>query len=277
MPQAVAWALERGGRFVAAHADALACERLAVLLYAAAPDRLTSRLEDWRCADGGFTPMREPQPLRPRRGTAAGALEALGILDECGVRSGALLEGVVAWLGRVQEDDGAWRAEDPRDAALGDPIYLTGMLAGHLSKLSCGSPGTLARAEAFLSAGFSPERVEADDWRGLMAYAHVCMNGATELADEALQWCGRALEKGFRSGGIDALAAARILLLCDAPSLPGGRLSGAEVLLALLPLQASDGAFGSLAAAPADRVEATLIGLRALLRFGAKGSAWTPA
>ena len=179
------------------------------------------------------------------------------------------MEGVVGWLTHAQASDGAWHAGPdeglaPEDA---DPVFLTGMLAGHLRKLSCGSPRTLERAEEFLATRFSPDRVEDGDWRGLTTYAHVCSNGAVDLADEALQWCGRALEKGFRSGRLDAIHAARTLLLCDVQSLPGGRLDAMEVVLALLPLQASDGGFGPTVASTRERVEATVLAAHALVRF----------
>jgi len=276
---AIEQALARARAFVEARAGVLARERLDVLLGEAAPERVEAALVAWRCADGGFTRMSQPPALLPGCGTLWGALEALDILDEAGRRRGKLLEGLVAWLGSVQEADGSWRAANKEgiSPAQEDPVLLTGMLAGQLSKLSCGSSRTLERAEQLLAAHFSPERVEAGDGCGLMAYAQLCSNGSFELADEALQWCGRALEKGFRSGLLDALAVARTLLLCDAPALPGGRVDAQEVLLALLPAQNADGSFGSAGSPTRERVEATLLGVRALVRFGTKGAAWNRA
>jgi len=276
---AIEQALARARDFVESRGGVLARERLYVLLGEAAPERVEAVLAAWRCADGGFARVSQPPPLLPGCGTLRGALEALAILDEAGRRRGPLLEGLVAWLGSTQREDGVWRAvaEDRLPPAQEDPVVLTGMLAGQLSKLSCGSSRTLERAEHFLASHFSPERVEASDGLGLMAYAPLCSNGSFELADEVLQWCGRALEKGFRSGLLDALAVAHTLLLCDVRALPGGRVDAQEVLLALLPAQHADGSFGSGGSSTPERVEDTLLGVRALVRFGIQGAAWIPA
>ncbi len=275
---AIEQALARACAFVEARGGVLARERLDALMGAARPGRIEAALAAWRQSDGGFARLSEPPPLLSGRGTLGGALGALGVLEEAGLRRGPLVEGVVAWLAPAQGDDGAWRA-GPEEKLLpedSNALFLTGMLAGHLSKLPCGSPRTLERAEAYLAACFSPEQVEDGDWRTLTAYTHVCANGASELADEALQWCGRALEKGWRGGRLDALAAARLLLLGDVRALPGGRVEAGEVGLALLQQQNADGSFGR-AGAPAERVEETLLGVRALTRFTRTGAPWIPA
>jgi hypothetical protein len=261
------------------HGTVLARERLARLLGDGSAERVEAVMGAWRCDDGGFSPLSEPPPLFPSSGRVGGALEALAIFDEAGVRAGERVAGLVGWLARAQGDDGSWQAPalerlQPEDA---DPVYLTGMLAGYLSKLRSGSANTLVRAEAFLAAQFSPDLVEDGGWRRLTAYAHICTNGAFELADEALQWCGRALEKGVRSGHLSALDAARMLLVCDVQSLPAGRVDARSVLLELVALQQADGGFGDADLSTAARVDATLLGARALVRFGATGAAWTAA
>ncbi len=261
-------ALARGAEFVSRHGDGLARTRLGILLHAAPPSTIETALAPWQCSDGGFAPLAS-LPGASARATLMGTLSALDLYDEAGLRSGAGLSAAVAWLARVQTPDGAWHptAEEHLEAGDEDPVFLTGMLAGHLSKLRCGSPRTLAQAEAFLAARWSPERVEGGGWRGLGAYAHACTNGCAELADEALQWCGRALEKGYRSGALDAVDVARVLLLCDAHSLPGGRVDSGEVVLALLAAQQPDGALGAPGLPAAPRVEATLVGARTWVRF----------
>ena len=85
------------------------------------------------------------------------------------------------------------------------------------------------------------------------------------MADEALQWCGRELERGFRTGSIDAVRTARVFALCDAAALPGARLRADEVAAALLREQDSDGAFGAEPARLRATCEAAL-GLRQLAR-----------
>lgn len=276
---AIAHALRRASGFVERRGDVLARERVSVLQGDASPARVAAALLPWRCEDGGFAPPSDPPPVRAGRSSVSGTVAALTVLEEAGIRRGALVEDAVAWAARVQGADGAWHARPEETLSLPDaePDFLTGMLAGHLAKLSCGSPLTLIRAEEFLARHFSPDRVEDGDWRGLTAYAHVYANGSFELADEALQWCGRALEKGFRSGALDAIAVARIFLLCDVGAVPAGRVDAAEIVLALLPAQDEDGGFGGREPSTRARVEATLLALRTLLRFGSKGSAWTRA
>ena len=64
---------------------------------------------------------------------------------------------------------------------------------------------------------------------------------AHEDSDAILQWCGRELERGYRAGAFDAVRTARVLVDCDAPSLPGARLAAGELVAALLGEQAPDG------------------------------------
>jgi hypothetical protein len=264
---AVARALERAATFVHGAGEVLASARLDALLGRSDASSVLSLLSAWRCADGGFAPLTSAPPRAGAGGTLQGTLAALGVLDELNVRSGELAEGAAAWLGATQASDGGWHPLPPDPLPAADAVVLSGLLAGHLAKLLCGSPRTLSRAEQFLAAQFAPERVEDVEGLGLAAYAHICANGAEDLADEALQWCGRALEKGFRRGTLGPLAVARALLLADARSLPGGRVEAGEVVLALLTAQDADGGFGGGAAIP-ERVESTLLAVRALLRFG---------
>ena len=87
-----------------------------------------------------------------------------------------------------------------------------------------------------------------------------------DASDETLQWCGRELERGFRARVFSAVDALGVLVDCDAHSLPGARFEPGELLVALLTEQAGDGSFGA-AAEPGARVEPTLRGLHALVRF----------
>ena len=74
--------------------------------------------------------------------------------------------------------------------------------------------------------------------------------GDVDVADEALQWCGRELERGFRIGAFDAVRVARVFVLCDAPALPGARLAAAEVREALLRAQGPRTAASAAGAPP---------------------------
>jgi hypothetical protein len=90
------------------------------------------------------------------------------------------------------------------------------------------------------------------------------------VADEALQWCGRELERGFLNGAFGAVAVARVFGRCDALALPGARLRADEVARALLAAQREDGGFPG--EGPPERVacEAALA-----LRHLAPAAPWT--
>jgi hypothetical protein len=125
----------------------------------------------------------------------------------------------------------------------------------------------LRAASAFLAARWGPERVQSGDPIAIGAWAQWFANTDDELADAGLQWCGRELERGFRTGAIDALATARVFALCDAQALPGARLGAEEVVLSLTAAQAADGGFGAGWDPTPVRVEATLDALAALARL----------
>ncbi len=246
--------------FVARHGGALARARLDLPGgVAASGDVLRELSARARTPDGYAWGDDAAEPA-----SVPGTLAALDVLDEAGMKSGPEIERALRHLARTQAADGSWR-----DGAEDEGVVATGLVLARLARLRGASPRSLARADAFLSGAFSPERVEQGGWEAVAAFAAPAANGALECADEALQWCGRSLEKGVRGGAIPVLDAARVLLLCDAPSLPGARLSAAELLLALPGEQADDGGFGAPDASTPERVEATLLALRAFRRFGA--------
>jgi hypothetical protein len=105
--------------------------------------------------------------------------------------------------------------------------------------------------------------------RGHRRLGHWFSLNESELSDAALQWCGRELERGFRSRACDALRAARVFVLCHASALPGASLTGRELCQALAGEQTADGGFAlsarALAGAP---VEAALEALAAWAHLG---------
>lgn len=246
--------------FVERRGGALARAWLALLDGAPAAQDVRLALAVRKRAPDGYA--RSDDEAEPA--SIAGTLAALDVLAEAGVRGGPEIESAVRHLACTQAADGSWRGEGE-----GDRTVATGLVLARLARLRAASPRILSLADEFLSGAFSPERVEQGGWKAVAAFAAPAANGALERADEALQWCGRSLEKGVRSGEIPVLDAARVLLLCDAPSLPGSRLSAAELLLALPGGQADDGGFGAPGASTPERVEATLLALRAFRRFGA--------
>jgi hypothetical protein len=129
-------------------------------------------------------------------------------------------------------------------------------------------PQTLEAAGVFLGERFHPDAVEHDGYSALIGYAHFFTNVSHELSDEALQWCGRALEKGFRSRHLDAVATLRVLLTCDAQALPGATFDVAELLEGLLAEQARDGGFAELSVGgTATRTTQTFDAMLAIVRL----------
>jgi len=189
-------------------------------------------------------------------GTLSQVRGAIGLLGDLGVRDGAFLEQACRWLQDSQCPDGSWAAA----------VFDTGLLTGLLARVPCAPRPMLDAAGGWLDARFAPEKVKGH-WEPLAGYATAFANLPDEETDGALQWCGRELERGYRSGEFSAVRTARVLLWCDAPSLPGGRVSAAELLPALRAAQAPDGSFadGAGEASP----EITWDALVALLRFPA--------
>lgn len=252
----LATASERAAAFARSCGDAVARARADALIGIAPAERALAAL----AADDAEGPLAAVQRL-------------LAVCDDLGALHAPLVERACAHLTACQREDGSWResASTGHDAA----IPTTGMLTGHLAKTRFARPETLAVAGDFLAAHWSPQRVKGLRWRDLVAYAHSFANIDHEAADEILQWCGRELERGFRTRAFDALQTARVLVYCDAHALPGSRLGAAELVQALLAEQADDGSWpdsgsvGTAAASPAaQRAERALDGLVALQRLG---------
>lgn len=187
----------------------------------------------------------------------------LWLCSDAGLLRSDLARGLARALTREQGDDGAWRAaEMDEDEAL----RCTGRIAGCLARSPFARPETLDAAGDCLARSWDPDRVSNGRLADLHAYALFFANALHDASDEILQWCGRELERGFRTRTFSAVETLGVLVDCDAHCLPGARFAAGELLVALLTEQAPDGSFGRAAAA-ADRVESTLVGLHALERF----------
>ena len=168
----------------------------------------------------------------------------------------------MAFLAEQQAPDGGWGAVAlPPELRLG----VTGETAGLLARTPFARESLLARAEAFLARHYSPDLLQRGEYAPLLAYAHAFASLHSELADEALMWCGRELEKGWRSAQFTTLQLARVLLRAHVKALPGAQVEAREVALSLLAAQERDG--GWRAEPGADRVDATLEAIEALLRL----------
>ena len=251
-------ALARARCFVAERGDALARTQLGAALGDAPRDLLLGALRAGEREDGSIE-------VRGRTGLA-GALLALACLDEAQALDAPEAVRVVAWLEAAQQQDGSWTSDPESPAA--SRVVLTGLVAGLLAKAACARPKPLRLAARFLAAQWGPERVQSGDFGAIAGFACFFANAGFELADGGLQWCGRELERAFRTGRLDALHTARVLLLCDAYSLPGARLETEDVILSLLAGQAADGGWLPETAAEELRVTATIEAAVALQRFG---------
>jgi hypothetical protein len=248
-------------RFVEAHGCELARRRARALAGAAPASEVAAALAARQRDDGGFAA--DAGPDAPARLCAARA--ALAALVDVGVRHGPVVERTCAWLVRAQRQDGRWAPEG--DASEAAALEATGCIAGLLARTACVRASRLEAAADWLAERFAPERVQGSAWDALRAFAAAFASVPHDGGDGILQWCGRELERGFRAGAFDAVRTARVLVDCDAPSLPGARLAPAELRAALLAAQAEDGGFPAPRGVAGDAVERTLDALAALARW----------
>jgi hypothetical protein len=245
----VARSVARAATFVADRGDPGQRRLSAVLAGAAPPSAVVSALSD------------APEPRGPEASVAV-----LSTLADVGALRTPLVEAVVARLTSEQGAEGFLEASGSEH----ERIFATGMLGGLLARTPFARPTTLERAGDALAARFSPDRVQGFAWPAIAAYGHFFANVLHDASDAILQWCGRELERGFRTGHFDAVRTARVFLYCDVGGLPGGALGTPELLTALLAEQQKDGGWLALASpAPSARVAHTLDALAALVRLPA--------
>ena len=297
-----ATALERANDFVASHGSELAQARTWAFLDAQPVEDAVRCLAARQQDDGSF-PLLVEVPSDVLRASlqewdaedaVVGTLQALSMLADLRQLVVPAVDRAVDFLSCVQLGDGSWGplglGEDPavvpRPPATDpttDPdggadegsgggadsrLFGTGMLAGLLGKTRAVRPDVLAGAANFVAQRWAPERVEGGQWSAIAAFANFFTNVHHERSDEALQWCGRELERGFRTRRFEALPVARVLLTSDAAALPGSALTPPELLAALLKEQAGDGGFAELESAGVRaRVEPTIDATLAILRL----------
>ncbi len=284
-----ATALERALAFVSDHGDQLATLRAHVVLEAVGPDDVIQSLSERQLGDGSCPPLgfvfssARNAELRAARVDAAhvGALETFSILADVRGLTHPVSEKLVAWATGAQNGDGSWGYRDPvREAddpegsaarAADDRLFVTGMLGGFALRTPFVRPEVSDWAGRFLSGLWAPERVEGGRISAIAAFASFFANGgAPDLSDEAMQWCGRELERGFRAGRFECVEVLRVLFDCDAEAMPGASFDVVELLDRLLAEQAGDGGFAELdPGGPSGRVAPSLdalIGIRVLCR-----------
>jgi hypothetical protein len=274
--------LERAYDFLEQQEDVWAQLRAAVLCGARPAGDLTEAITALQAADGslpigslvsgggiGF-PATALDALEPKAQAIVGTLECLLMAADAKVLHGSWVEQSAHALTALQSPDGAFRVPargSSRSAEQAD-VFWTGMVAGVLGRTPVSRPSLLAAAGDFLESRFEPDSVEHDGLSALLANAHFFTNVAHDFGDEALQWCGRALEKGFRSRQFDTVTTLRVLLTCDAQALPGANFDITELLEALLEEQAGDGGFAELSTEGASaRTTQTFDGMLAIVRL----------
>jgi hypothetical protein len=252
-------ALARARRFVVAAGDSLDVLRLDGLGDAEAAAGARAGVERCQQPDGDFGPLHGAKPPGP----VAATREGLAAMADLRVRHAAALERAVAWLAAAQAPDGSWG-----DSAPGvDRFATTGLLGGLLGAGVYVRPASLEAAGAFLDAQWSPDLVQNGAWERITATCAFFTNVEHERADEALQWAGRELERGFRGGVFDGVRTARVFTRCGAVSLPGARLDPFELVASVLAGQGDDGGWGDPGDSAAARVATTLDAAVALVRL----------
>lgn len=253
-------AVTRAEGFVLRHAAPLERAYWETLLRRAGAGPWLAALAEEQDASGALRPWRAEAAADP---PLLATLRVLTWLDTLGLLDHPLPERAVMWLLARQCDDGGWSEPGASEARR---VSLTGEVTGLLAKTPHARQSALRRAEAFLVRHWSVERVQGPCYAPILAYVHALAHLHSELADEALQWCGRELERGFRTHAFGPVAVARVFLRARARALPGLRIEPAELVAALLAAQAPD---GSWPAEPAcGCLDATLEAVEALLRLG---------
>ncbi|MFP6654375.1 MAG: hypothetical protein VCB25_02030 [Myxococcota bacterium] len=274
--------LERAYDFIEKEQDVWAKLRSAVLCGARPAADLTEAIAAQQATDGrlpistlisggaiGFPPTATDSLGEDAR-AIVGTLESLLMAADAKILHGHWVERAAHALEGLQSEDGAFRvpAEGDSPAAAQADVFWTGMVAGVMGRTPVSRPSMLAAAGEFLAERFEPESVEQEGYSALLAYAHFFTNVAHDLADETLQWCGRALEKGFRSRQLDTVSTVRVLLTCDAQALPGATFDVTELLERLLEEQAGDGGFAELSPeGPAGRTTQTFDAMLGIVRL----------
>ncbi len=263
--------LEKGLAFVAKHGSELGLARAHALLGAVPVEECTALIAGRQLGDGAFDSL--GLLAGGARGLAnAGledrqlaTLEALIALSDLSALQHPCLESAASFLQAVQLEDGSWG-----DAGLPgeERIFASGLLAGLLGRTRVVRPEVLDAAGEFLAEQFSPDRISDRNWPALTGFGVFFANVGHEMADSALQWVGRELERSFKTRAHDAASILRTLMHCNAIAVPGATLDPFLLLTSLLGEQSSDGGFEELApGVDRTRVEPTLDALLGIVRL----------
>jgi hypothetical protein len=275
-------ALERAYGFLRSQADSWALLRAEILCEGRPASDLTAALAAVQEEDGGLPigtlvsggalgfPQIDMQRLSDVETKIVGTLEGLLQAGDAKVLNRDWVERAARFYEHCQGVDGGFRVPTLGGASETSraDIFWTAMIGGILGRTPVSRPSLLEAAGDFIAERFDPEAVEHDGYCALLAYSHFFTNVSHDLSDEALQWCGRALEKGFRSRQLDAVATVRVLLTCDAQAMPGATFDVAELLSQVLEEQARDGGFAELSpSGPGSRTTQTFDAMLGIVRL----------
>lgn len=269
-----ATALEEALGFVDQHGNALARLRVRGLLGAEPVEDCARAIADTQLADGSFPLLGLSQAGAPGLDSARaagldtpllGTLEALVALSDLGAQHHPCVEGAARFAGSSQGVDGSWGAGESEPEKR---LFVSGMLAGLLGRTRVVRPEVLDAAGEFMAGLFSPDRVSGREWEALTAFGVFFTNVGHDMADSALQWIGRELERSHRMRVFEAVLTLRTLLHCQSLAVPGASLEPFLLLTDLLGEQGADGGFAEFAAGEdATRVEATLDAMLGTIRL----------
>ncbi len=267
-------ALEKGLEFIDRHGEELICLRVRGLLGAVGVEECAEAIATHQRADGSFPVLGLAEGGAPGLDTARdagleeaalGTLEALIALSDLGLHHHPCVEGAAVFMQSIQRADGSW---GPDEATPGQNLFATGMGAGLLGRTRVVRPEVLDAAGQYLEGIFTPERISGRNWAALTAFGVFFTNVGHDLADSALQWIGRELERGYRTRVYEAGLTLRTLLHCQSLAIPGASLDPFLLLMDLLGEQGGDGGFAEFAAGDdGNRVEPTLDALLGTIRL----------
>jgi len=266
-------ALEAGLGFVERHGEELAGLRVRTLLGAVDREACTAEIEARQKEDGSFPLLGLTRGGAPGLADCLaagfspeilGTLEALIALSDLGLHHHPCVEGAAVFLQARQHEDGTWGGEEASDSRL----FVTGMAAGLLGRTRVVRPELLEAAGEYLGSIFNPDRVSGRHWEALTAFGVFFTNVGHDLADSALQWIGRELERGYRMRVYDAGLTVRTLLHCQSLAVPGANLDPFHLLTDLVAEQGADGGFAEFSEGDdATRVEPTLDAMLGAIRL----------
>ena len=260
-------ALDRARHFVDQNGTPLDLLFLETALEMRPPVELAATLEASQDEEGGFGALSgapDGSPPGGEEGRLARTARGLRLLDAAGLKEHPVTERAVAFLCAARSPDGSW--SEATDRTEDERLVRTGEVVALLGRSPFAPASVLNAAEGWLREGWSVERVKGPAYGPILAYFAALASIPSELADEALQWCGRELERGYRSGAFGPVATARVFLRCGASALPGAGIRASEVVASLLDAQQEDG--GYPAATLDERVVETLDAAIALARLG---------